>query len=74
MKCSKREGYVEILNSEVLYLADKLDDFRKADFLLLYFTEEKHGAVRRIIEEYKSHGINGKPEKLTRGLYYRGIL
>ena len=74
VKCSKRECYVEILNSEVLYLADKLDDFRKADFLLLYFTEEKHGAVRRIIEEYKSHGINGKPEKLTRGLYYRGIL
>ena len=74
VKCSKREGYVEILNSEQLYLADKLNDMKSADFLLLCFTEEKHGAVRRIIEEYKNGGMNGKPEKLTRGLYYRGII
>ena len=73
VKCSKKEGYVEILNSEVLYMADKLNDLRAADFLLLEFTDERPAQVRHIIEEYSNRGLNGRPEKITRGLYYRGV-
>lgn len=73
VKCSKKEGYVELLNSEVLYLADKLDDLRGADFLLLDFTDERPAQVRHIIEEYANWGLNGRPDKITRGLYYRGV-
>jgi putative protease len=73
VKCSKREGYVEILNSEVLYMADKLGDLRSADILMLDFTDETPAQVRHIIEEYENGGLNGRPDKITRGLYYRGV-
>lgn len=73
VKCSKREGYVEILNSEVLYMADKLKDLRAADFLMLEFSDETPAQVRHIIEEYENGGLNGRPDKITRGLYYRGV-
>ena len=73
VKCSKREGYVELLNSEVLYLADMQDSFAAADFLMLDFTDEKPAQVRHIIEEYRNGGLNGRPDKITRGLYRRGV-
>ena len=73
VRCSKREGYVEILNSEVLYMADKLGDLRSADILMLDFTDETPAQVRHIIEEYENGGLNGRPDKITRGLYYRGV-
>lgn len=73
VKCSKKEGYVELLNSEVLYLADKLDDFRSADHLLLDLTDERPARVRQIVEEYANGGLNGRPDNITRGLYYRGV-
>ncbi|SFD01525.1 U32 family peptidase [Ruminococcus albus] len=73
VKCSKREGYVEILNSELLYMADKLGDLRCADILMLDFTDETPAQVRHIIEEYENGGLNGRPDKITRGLYYRGV-
>ena len=73
VKCSKKEGYMEILNSEVLYMADKQADLAAADFLLLDFTDERPSQVRHIIEEYSNGGLNGRPDRITRGLYYRGV-
>ncbi|MGN1133218.1 MAG: DUF3656 domain-containing protein, partial [Oscillospiraceae bacterium] len=72
VKCSKNQGYVEILNSEVLYLADKLQDFN-VDFVMLDFYDESADEVKNIISAYKN-GDKSKLNKLTRGLYYRGVI
>ena len=64
------ENTAEILNSDVLYLADKLDSFSGADFAVLKFTVEQN------IDEIISAYINSEPTKnkgFTRGLYFRGI-
>ena len=61
----------EILNSEILYMADRLDEIKGTDFIILKFYDETVGQINKIIDEY-SHG--GTPAgKFTRGLYYRGI-
>ncbi len=65
-------GYTELLNSQVLYLADKLDELKGMDFLTLYFTDETPSEISDIIDSYKNGGA--KKENITRGLYYRGVL
>lgn len=64
--------YTEILNSQKLYLADRLDEFKNISFMTLYFTDENSHEVSEIIEDYRSTGK--KKENITRGLYYRGVL
>ncbi len=70
VRCSK--SYVEILNSESLYLADKLSDFETVDFLTLMFHKENVKEINLVIESYKNH--TPPSGKITRGLYYRGVL
>lgn len=65
-------SYTELLNSQTLYLADRLDELRGIDFLTLYFTDETPSETAAVIESYKNGGE--KKENITRGLYYRGIL
>ena len=60
---------VEILNSDTLILSDRLREFR-TDFAVLRFTTET--GISRIIEGYAS-GAALTCERLTRGLYYRGV-
>ncbi len=72
VKCSKNQGYVEILNSEILYIADKLQDFN-VDFIMLDFYDESADEVKNIISAYRK-GDKSKLNKLTRGLYYRGVI
>lgn len=64
--------YAEILNSQKLYLADRLEEFKGISFMTLYFTDESPEKVSEIIHDYRSAG--NKKENITRGLYYRGIL
>lgn len=71
VKCSKSRGYVEILNSEVLYLADKLNDF-SVDFIRLDFYDENPRRVSEIVSAYKN-ASKSDLGKITRGLYYRGV-
>lgn len=71
VKCSKTQGYVQILNSEIMYLADKMQDF-SADFIRLDFYDESPAQVTDIISAYKN-GDKSNLNKLTRGLYYRGV-
>lgn len=71
VKCNKTQGYVEILNSDILYLADKLQDFN-VDFITLDFYEESADEVIKIISAYKN-GDKSNLNKITRGLYYRGV-
>lgn len=64
------ENTAEILNGDVLYLADKLDNFKNADFAVLKFTTETN--VNDIISSYANKEA-AKISKFTRGLYFRGI-
>ena len=67
-----RYSMSEVLNSKVLWLADKKGDFGDYDFWLFYFTDEGRERVNEIMAEYAS---SSKPEKdFTRGLYERGVL
>lgn len=64
------ENTAEILNSDVLYLADKISFFTKAAFAVLKFTVENN--IDDIISSY----VNSKPcenNNFTRGLYFRGV-
>lgn len=63
--CSK--DYVEILNSDILCMADRADKFKNTAFLaLLLHNEDKNGTIA---------AIQGKKpaDSVTRGLYYRGV-
>lgn len=60
---------VELLNPDILTIADKSVDFPTADFFVLKFTDEKD--IISVTEDF----IKGKKptEGFTRGLYYRGV-
>lgn len=69
VRCSG--DYIEILNSEVLYLADRMREIPLCDFITLIFREESSEKVVDIIESYKNGTKNNG--QVTRGLYYRGV-
>lgn len=64
-------GCSELLNSQPVFMADRLNEIKNADFMLLYFTTESKEEAAEIIEAYK----NGRKPKgeYTRGLLYRGV-
>ncbi|MGN0622012.1 MAG: DUF3656 domain-containing protein [Porcipelethomonas sp.] len=64
--------HAELLNSQCLYMADKLSEIRNVNFITLYFTHESPDIIGKTIESYKNCGK--KRENITRGLYYRGVL
>jgi putative protease len=65
-------NYTELLNSQCLYMADRLSEIKNVSFITLYFTSESKAQAEDIIKWYS----NGKkPDSdITRGLYYRGVL
>jgi putative protease len=63
--CSKE--YVEVLNSDVLYMGDRLGELPRADFGLVLLYDEDAEAAKAAISGKKPSG------SITRGLYYRGI-
>lgn len=74
VKCSKAEGYVEILNSDMLYIADRIDKFRNIGFYMLYLYNESAEDTARIIDEYLQLSKPRKTADTTGGLYFRGVL
>ena len=62
----------ELFNSTPIYLADKLDDVKGIDYLILYCTIESGKEVENIIEAYRQH--TQILSNYTRGLYYRSVL
>lgn len=63
------DNTVELLNTDILTIADKLGDFSSADFFVMKFTDEKD-----ILSAAKKFQRGVIPEKgFTRGLYYRGV-
>ena len=70
--CDAKKDYTEILNSDRLFLADRLDELNGVSFLTLLFYDESASEAERITELYRHGGTMPKP--YTRGLYYRGII
>ena len=66
-----RNGYSELYNSKVTWLADRQNEFNNIDFQILYFTNEAKEEIESVIKAYK----NAEPPKteFTRGMYYRGV-
>ncbi|MFR1434530.1 MAG: peptidase U32 family protein [Acutalibacteraceae bacterium] len=64
-------GCVELLNGDRLFWADRLEELPSLDFWLLHFTGEDEREVREILRAYRRGGR--PPERLTRGLYRRGV-
>jgi putative protease len=67
------EEYAEIFNSSPVYMADRINELKGIDFLVLSFTDEPAEKVFSLINEYIS-GSPSCPENITRGLLYRGII
>ncbi|MBQ8410523.1 MAG: U32 family peptidase [Ruminiclostridium sp.] len=65
------ENTAEILNSDVLYLGDKLDSFNSVSFAVLKFTVED--SITPIIISYKKNELSDN-KGFTRGLYFRGVV
>lgn len=70
----------EIINSKPLYLADKLSEIPKVDYLRLLFTTESYKECKKIIQLYQE-AISGNDvpnpfaqNEFTRGHMYRGVL
>ncbi|MBQ7117269.1 MAG: U32 family peptidase [Clostridia bacterium] len=64
-------GTSEILNSQPIYLGDRLGEIENLDFITFYFTKEKKEVCEAIMDAYrKGKTVRGE---YTRGLYYRGL-
>ena len=63
-----------VYNAEKLYLADKLPELERLGlrWLRLCFTTENSRECEAVIRAYEG-GPAAAPERLTRGLYYRGV-
>lgn len=64
------ENTAEILNSDVLFLGDKLEKFNNSDFCVFKFTTEEN--VHAIISLYANNETS-QEKSFTRGLYFRGV-
>ena len=73
VKCSKKRGYTEILNSDTLCISDRLADFAALDFLELMFYKEPPERVAEIVRLFKKRRPLTDSGTVTRGLYYRGV-
>ena len=73
VKCSKKRGYTEILNSDTLCISDKTDDFPALDFLELLFYKEPPERVAEIVRLFGKRRPLTDSGTVTRGLYYRGV-
>ncbi len=64
-------GASEVLNSQPLWLGDRLDEIENLDFITFYFTKEKKEVCEAVLDAYrKGKAVRGE---YTRGLYYRGL-
>lgn len=66
-----RAGYAEILNSRPIWMADRMEELKKIDFCVLYFTNETGEECKRILTAYRSSATPNV--EFTRGMMYRGV-
>ena len=64
-------GASEILNSQPIYMGDRMNEIKNVDFITFYFTKEKREMCEAVLDAYrKGKGVKGN---FTRGLYYREV-
>lgn len=64
-------GASEILNSQPIYMGDRMDEIKNVDFITFYFTKENREMCEAVLDAYrKGKGVKGN---FTRGLYYREV-
>lgn len=65
-------GCSEILNSQPIYMGDRISEIENMDFITFYFTKEKQELCDAVLDVYrKGKSVKGD---FTRGLYYRGAI
>ena len=78
VRCDKKNGYAEIFNSDILYIADRAAQFAAADFWQLDFLDETPEQINAVIKDCKNalKGLapKAKPSNVTFGLYSRGVI
>ena len=63
-------GCSEVLNSQPVYMGDRLSEIKNVDYLTFYFTRESKSLCEAVLDAYrKGKSVKGD---YTRGLYYRG--
>ncbi len=71
--CNQKQDYIEMLNAEILWLADKLSKFQNLAYYDFYFTDETPEQMLKILEDYQINAVN-VPADRTNGLYFKGGL
>lgn len=71
--CHQNHDYIEMLNAEILWLADKLSKFQNLAYYDFYFTEESPEQIQKILEDYRKSSQT-VPANRTNGLYFKGGL
>lgn len=61
------EGYSEILNSDILYMGDRLEQFKNSAFGVVILHDETES------ETLSAVSLQKPDSGITRGLYYRGV-
>lgn len=65
VSCSR--DFIEILNSDILYMSDRLNEFSGISFGIVMLYDENTEQTRNALNGIKPAG------NITRGLYYRGV-
>ena len=73
VRCSKASGYVELLNSDILSIADRLADFGTAGFFGISLFDETPEQAAEILRCFENGTSPKTRERQTKGLYYRGV-
>nr|MDE6004732.1 U32 family peptidase [Oscillospiraceae bacterium] len=68
------QDYQELINSEILFLADKLQSFENLDYWDFYFTDENPEQIQEILQDYNNNNFKQMPVNRTNGLYFKGGL
>ncbi len=67
-------GTAQLYNSDILWLADKLQNFKGLDFVWLSFTDEDASRVPDIAGAFKEAAPPPEGMAFTRGLYFRKVI
>lgn len=74
VKCSRERGYVELLNADLLCISDRLRDFGTAAFFGISLFDESPRQAADIVACFKNGRAPETGDRLTKALYYRGVM
>lgn len=66
-----KNGFTELLNSKVIWMADRLNNLVGLNFQVIIFTDETPQRVDQVLSDYENQ--KAPTCDYTRGMYYRGV-